>query len=153
MTTQGLKNAQSGPSERPKGRQGAPNASKMSPTNHQKSTSGPGMRRGGAQGTPEPPKITIFHKNPMENLSFFSWIYIVKKALIRSSHCCVERSEERSVDFSCCIHPRNVKHLSQRGGLGLGPIELFPHLVGVFLTYLDLPNSHIMQNPKNYRKS
>ena len=25
--------------------------------------------------------------------------------------------------------------------------KLFPHLVGVFLTYLDLPNSHIIQNP------
>ena len=140
------------PSGRPKGRQWAPNASKMSPKNHQKSTPGAGTRPRGAQGTPEPPQINIFHRNPMENLALLSWIYAVKKALIRSSHCCVERSEERSVDFSCCIHPRNVKHLPQRGGLGFSPIELFPHLVGVFLTYLDLPNSHIMQNPKKYPK-
>ena len=113
-----------GPSGRPKGRQWAPNVSKMSPKNNKKSSSGAGTRPGGAQGTPEPPKINISNENPMEKLVLFSWIYTVKKALIRSSHCCVERSEERSVDFSCCIHPRNVKHLSQRGGLGFSPIEL-----------------------------
>ena len=112
-----------GPSGRPKGRQGAQNASKMSPKNHQKSTSGAGMRPGGVQGTPEPPKINIFHRNPTENLALLSWIYTVKKAILRSCLGCVERSEERSVDFSCCIHPCNVKHLPQRGGLGFSPIE------------------------------
>ena len=68
-----------GPSGRPKGRQEAQNASKMSPKNHQKSTLCAGMRPGGAQGAPEPPKITIFHKNPMENLYLFPWIYPEKK--------------------------------------------------------------------------
>ena len=103
-----------GPSGRPKGRQWAPNASKMSSKKRQKSTSGAGMRPGGAQGAPEPPQITIFNENPTRKLTLFSWIDSVKKALIRSCPWCVSRSEERSVDVSCWIHPRNVKHLPQQ---------------------------------------
>ena len=98
-------------SGRPKGRQWAPNASKTSSKNHQKLSSGAGTRPGSAQGTPKPPQITIFHKNPMEKIALLPWIYIIKKALIRSCPWCLERLQERSVHFSCWIHANYVKHL------------------------------------------